>query len=73
MTGRDDESDSVDVVDQDEAGTDVLDREERTEEETEGDGVGADGIEEVIAEADVMDEVGIERRVVGRSPVTVMN
>ena len=73
MTGRDDESDRVDVVDQDEAGTDVVDREEMTEGETEGDDEVAEGRDEVIAEADVMDEVGIERRVVGKSPVTVMN
>ena len=73
MTGRDDESDRVDVVDQDEAGTDVVGREEMTEEETEEDDEVAEGREEVIAEADVIDEVGILRRVVGRSPVTVMN
>ena len=73
MTGRDDESDRVDVVDQDEAGTDVVGREEMAEEEIEGGGDGAEGRDEVIAEADVIDEVGILRRVVGRSPVTVMN
>lgn len=73
MTDRDDESDREDVVDQDEAGTDVVDREERTEEEIEGGGDGAEGRDELIAEADVMDEVGMARRVVGRSPVTVMN
>jgi hypothetical protein len=71
-TGAGDEDREDEVADREpEEGTEVTDDdnegEGETEEETE-----EEGEEEVIAEADVMELVGMARRVVGKSPVTVM-